>query len=177
MPGFKTANGYISLLFCADIKGDFRCKLLLLHCSIRLCVLRIVSLTTLPVIWSSNKKGCRMIKKIFEDWFKKIFSLALELNYNWINISHKALLLLNSCSGLPTNVNGLQDNVEVCFLPPYTTSMLQPLDLDMMSTFKLKYLQHAFRKLHETVSQDEGMGGNNTDDKCITILDRIHFIG
>ena len=44
------------------------------------------------------------------------------------NFEHKALLILDNAPGHSPNLDDLSDNVQVIFLPPNTTCLIQPMD-------------------------------------------------
>ncbi|XP_042217906.1 tigger transposable element-derived protein 1-like [Homarus americanus] len=44
-------------------------------------------------------------------------------------------------------IDELSDNIKVLFLPPNTTSLLQPMDQGVIAAFKAYYLRHTFKKL------------------------------
>ena len=50
------------------------------------------------------------------------------------NIDFKALLIIDNAPGHPTDLT--HPNVQVVILPPNTTSIIQPLDQGIISTFK-----------------------------------------
>lgn len=52
-------------------------------------------------------------------------------------------------------------NVEFCFLPPNTTSLIQPLDQGIIATFKTHYIKQTFRYILE----------NLTNDDTLTVMD------
>lgn len=74
------------------------------------------------------------------------------------------------------NLNDLQDNVKVVFLPPRTMSIIQPLDQDIMCYFKAIYLEKTFAELHKACARDYDVGIKNYW-KTFSILDCVRFIG
>lgn len=54
------------------------------------------------------------------------------------------MLLLDNAPGNPSKLGNLNKNVEVIFLPPNTTSLLQPMDQGVIATFKAYYLRRTF---------------------------------
>ncbi|XP_042230003.1 tigger transposable element-derived protein 1-like [Homarus americanus] len=47
----------------------------------------------------------------------------------------------------PTTIAELSDNIKMLFLPPNTTSLLQPMDQGVIAAFKAYYLRRTFKKL------------------------------
>ena len=58
-------------------------------------------------------------------------------------MSLKALLLVDNAPGHPQTL-GADSDIEVMFLPPNTTSLIQPLDQGIIATFKAYYTRHSF---------------------------------
>ena len=44
-------------------------------------------------------------------------------------------------------------NIKICFLPPNTTSTLQPLDLGIITNFKVHYQQYFFRSVLSKIDE------------------------
>ena len=59
------------------------------------------------------------------------------------------MLLLDIAPGHPVNVEESTNNIRVIFMPPNTTSILQPMDQGVISTFKAYYLRRTMRQLVE----------------------------
>lgn len=51
-------------------------------------------------------------------------------------------------------MNDWADNIEVLFLPPITTALIQPMDQGMIATFKAYYQQRTTRQLIEAIDLD-----------------------
>ena len=70
-----------------------------------------------------------MTSVLFEKWFKEDFIPSVKLNYSRKNIPFKILLLLDNCTAHPPALlKHIDPNVRVEFLPPNTTSLIQPMD-------------------------------------------------
>jgi hypothetical protein len=52
------------------------------------------------------------------------------------NHNSKALLILDNAPGHPVSVEDHADNIQVVFLPPNTTPILQPVDWGVTDTFR-----------------------------------------
>lgn len=152
--GFKETKDRVSLLFCGNGSGDFKAKPLLIHHSAQPRPFQNISMLTLPVHWRANKNGW-MTKVIFEEWFMTHFRAEVKEYCARNNIPFKAILVLDNCPGYSTNLNDLQNEIKVIYLPPNTRSLLQPMNQEVMVTFKLLYLDHTFEDIHKALVDDE----------------------
>ena len=70
-----------------------------------------------------------------------------------VNEKRKILLFIDSAGCHPDNLLRMLSNIKICFLPPNTTSALQPLDLGIIKNFKLHYrrffLRYVISKMDE----------------------------
>ncbi|XP_043835158.1 tigger transposable element-derived protein 1-like [Dromiciops gliroides] len=144
-PGFKVSRDRLTLLLGGNAEGDFKLKPMLVYWSQNPRALRGYNQQSLPVLWRSNKKAW-MTKAIFEDWFSSYFSPAVEKYCKDSNIAFKALLILDNAPGHPTTLSSLCENIKVIFLPPNTTSLLQPMNQGTIATFKAYYLRKIFEQ-------------------------------
>ena len=76
----------------------------------------------LPCKYKSQKKS-RMDSHIFEEWVRK-------LDRTFPMEGRKIVLLIDDCPAHPSVSN--LTNVQLVFLPPNTTSVLQPMDQDVI---------------------------------------------
>ena len=144
-PGFKVSKDRLTLLLGGNAEGDLKLNPLLIYKSENPRALKHCDKNTLPVIWRSNKRAW-VTAKIFEDYFKNYFCPTVEEYFKQQNLSNKALLILDNAPGHPESLKGMNENVEVMFLPPNTTALLQPMDLGVIATFKANYLKFTFEK-------------------------------
>lgn len=147
-PGFKVAKDRLSLLLCGNANGDYKNKPLLVYKSENPRAFKKISKISLPVHWKSNKKAW-MTGKIFEDWFLNYFCVEAENYCKRENIAFKILLILDNAPSHPAYLADLHPNVKVIFLPPNTTSLIQPMDQGVIAAFKLYYLRRTFFQLIE----------------------------
>lgn len=67
------------------------------------------------------------------------------------------MLVLDNAPGHPANLEEIHNDhleVEVVYLPPNTTSLLQPMDQGVIATFKTYYLRTTFKGIVEAVQSD-----------------------
>ena len=83
-----------------------------------------------------------MTSELFMDWFHTCFVSSVKRYLAGKNLSFKVLLLLDNTPSHPMHLKGTHPNVEVMLLPPNTTSLIQPLDQGVISTFKTYYTRH-----------------------------------
>lgn len=62
-------------------------------------------------------------------------------------MEHKTLFLLDSAPAYLPNMNNLTGKVQVTFMPPNTTSLIQPMDQGVTATFKVHYLWHTCEQM------------------------------
>lgn len=145
-PGFKVSKDRFTLLFCANLAGTYRCKPMLVYRSETPRPLRDKKTEHLPVFWKSNKSAW-VTKAIFHDWFINSFALEVKEFLIKKNLAFKVLLLLDNVGSHDVTLQTLDPNIEVMFLPPNTTSLLQPMDQSIMATFKANYLRKVMDKM------------------------------
>jgi hypothetical protein len=63
------------------------------------------------------------------------------------SLSFKVLLLIDNAPGHPENLMFDHPNFEIVFLPPNTSSLLQPLDQGVIAAFKPCYVRRTFTGL------------------------------
>lgn len=130
--GFKAAKDRVTLLFCSNSSGDFMLKPLFINRAQRPRAMKGINISDLPVHWRANNKAW-MTCALFEDWFHNCFVPEAKTYLAKKNLEFKVLLLLDNSPSHPVNLQ--HPNVHIEFLPPNTTSMIQPQDQGIISTF------------------------------------------
>ncbi|XP_063152245.1 uncharacterized protein LOC134492057 isoform X1 [Candoia aspera] len=155
-PGFKVSKDHLMLLLGGNAQGDFKLKPMLVYRSPNPRALKGYGHRSLPVIWRSNKKAW-MTQALFSDWFSSYFCPAVERYCKESNISFKVLLILDDAPGHPITLGSLCENVKTVFLPPNTTSLLQPMDQGVIATFKAYYIRRTFEQAIAKTTGDDAV--------------------
>jgi hypothetical protein len=111
----------------------------------------------LPVMWKSNKKSW-LTRDIFQQWFISSFCPAVQRYCEENDLEPREMLVFDNAPDHPENLDTLRSllPVKVMFLPPNTTSLIQPMDQNVISNLKLSYLRRTFQELvEETDSKDK----------------------
>ncbi|KAM3924817.1 tigger transposable element-derived protein 1-like [Leptodactylus fuscus] len=151
MPGHKPMKDSLTLALCANASGDCKVKPLLVYHSEnpRAFKTHKILKEKLHVMWRSNARAW-VTRQFFVDWVNLAFGPTVKQYLLSNNLPLRALLLLDNAPGHPP---ALQDDIleefqfiKVVFLPPNTTSILQPMDQQVISNFKKLYTKHLFRR-------------------------------
>ncbi|CAH2249429.1 tigger transposable element-derived 1-like [Pelobates cultripes] len=155
-PGFKASKDRLTLLLGGNANGDFRIKPLLVYHSQTPRAMRGISKSSLPVIWKANRKAW-ITRDIFTEWFTDHFCPSVQRYCRRKGLEEKVLLIMDNALSHPTNLAELPTYipVEVLFLPPNTTSLIQPMDQEKS--------EHASRtgELHVGIHTNNGLERQN----------------
>ncbi|XP_067119167.1 tigger transposable element-derived protein 1-like [Centruroides vittatus] len=143
--------------------------------------MRRISKSSLPVIWESSKRSW-ITMKIFQNWFTEHFCPSVKRYCEFKKLEPKSLLLIDNAPSHPTHLSDLTTciPVEVVFLRPHTTSLIQPMDQGVISNFgqpnfKAYYLQRTFLQL---INKTDGADKQSIRDfwKNYNIMDAVDNI-
>lgn len=143
--GCRAARDLLTLRLGGSAAGDLKLKPLLLYPSENLHALKGCSRPNLPMVWRSHKKAW-VTMSILQEWFVH-FCPAVERDCARYGLPYKALLILDSAPGHPGNLDDLSDHVRVLHLPKKTMALVQPMNQDIVATFKACYPRTVFRLL------------------------------
>jgi hypothetical protein len=122
-----------------------------------------IDVRKLSVSWNYNKKAW-MTTEIMSDWL-------VDLDKRMKKQARKILLFLDNATSHPDDFK--LKNVKLIFLPPNTTSMLQPLDQGIIRSFKVEYrkllLRHVLSQISSCKSSEELA-------KSVSVLDAVSWI-
>ncbi|KAM9365930.1 tigger transposable element-derived protein 1-like [Pholidichthys leucotaenia] len=149
-PGFKAHKDRVTLLMCGNAAG-FMLKPGLIYKALNPRALKNKNKALLPVYWMSNKKAW-ITKALTLDWFVNCFIPQVKLYLAEKGLPFKVLLLMDCAGGHATDLH--YDRVQVEFLPPNTTSLIQPMDQGVIRAFKALYTRSTMEGLISSI--DEG---------------------
>ncbi|UYV79516.1 TIGD1 [Cordylochernes scorpioides] len=152
--GHKAAKDRITILFCSNASGDYIMKPLVINKSKMPRAFKGVNINNLPVYWRANKKAW-VTAAMFTEWFHEFFIPDAKKYLSSKGLPFKVLLLIDNAPGHPQDLE--YENVKVKFLPKNTTSLLQPLDQGIISTFKDLYIKRAFTYILEQMENNESL--------------------
>ena len=145
-PGFKAYKDRFTLLLGANLTGDCKLKPVLVYHAQNLRALKGYPKNSLPVCWYSNKAGW-MTEDIFQSYIKDQLETELREYCLRQGLPFKILMLLDNAPAHPQTVLDLHEDINFVYLPPNTTSLLQPMNQGVIRMFKTHFLQKAWRSL------------------------------
>ena len=154
LPGHKPMKDRLTLALCANASGDFKVKPLLVYHSEnpRAFKKHKVIKEKLQVMWRSNTKAW-VTRHLFIEWMNLAFGPSVKKYLEDNGLPLKCVLLLDNAPGHPPDLeDDLLDEfkfIKVVYLPANTTSILQPMDQQVISNFKKLFTKHLFRRCFE----------------------------
>ncbi|XP_033222223.1 tigger transposable element-derived protein 2-like [Belonocnema kinseyi] len=149
----------ITALFCANASGSHRIPLLLIgNSETPTCLNNLVTtnsedqrfknLDSLGVLYTHQAKAW-IEKSIFLLWYKDVFIPRVLERQRQDAIAGKVLLLLDNapCHSTLDELNAINENFEVLYLPPNVTASNQPMAQGIISTTKKLYKKELMRRL------------------------------
>ncbi|CAH2296788.1 tigger transposable element-derived 1-like, partial [Pelobates cultripes] len=129
----KPIKDRLTLLFCDNASGDLKIKPLLVYHSenSRAFKKHKVNKEQLSVLWQSNPKAW-VTHLLFVKWVNAVFGPTVKKYLVDNNLPFKAMLLMDNAPAHPPSLEEdlleVFNFIKVMFLPPNTTSLLEPMD-------------------------------------------------
>ncbi|GFT95467.1 tigger transposable element-derived protein 1 [Trichonephila clavipes] len=139
--GRKASKDRVTLLLCSNASGDRMLKPLLINKSLRPRAIKHKDLKQPPVHWMANPKFW-MTTALFTEWFNNCFVPEVEAYMKEKSLDFKVLLIVDNAASHPQLEH---PNVQLIFLPPNTTSLIQPLDQGIIATFRKYYIKTTYK--------------------------------
>ncbi|XP_035210185.1 tigger transposable element-derived protein 1-like [Stegodyphus dumicola] len=158
--GHKPMKDRLTLSLCANASGDLKIKPLLVYHSEnpRAFKAHNVSKDKLAVFWRSNAKAW-VTRLLFVEWVNCCFGPAVKKYLEENGLPLKCLLVLDNAPahppGLEEQIHPDFDFIKVLYLPPNTTSILQPMDQQVIANFKKLYTKRLFKRCFEVTESTQ----------------------
>lgn len=147
-PGRKMSKQRITFMPCSNASGTHKMRLLVLGKSQKP---RAFGNLSLPVMYQGQKRAW-VTKEILKNWFYEDFVPAVRKRMQQLNLEAKALLILDNAPGHPKDLCSDDRKINVMFLPPNVTPLVQPMDQSVIQAIKLHYRKELLKRI---VSSDE----------------------
>ncbi|XP_033222470.1 uncharacterized protein LOC117176340 [Belonocnema kinseyi] len=155
----KGSKDRVTALFCANASGSHRIPLLLIgKAETPTCLKNLITtnsrdqrfknLDSLGVIYT-HQASAWMDKSIFLLWYKDVFIPRVLGRQRKDGITGKVVLLLDNAPCHPSldELNAVNENFEVVYLPPNVTASNQPMAQGLIGTTKKLYKKNLLRRL------------------------------
>uniref|UniRef100_A0A5S6Q8V8 DDE-1 domain-containing protein n=3 Tax=Trichuris muris TaxID=70415 RepID=A0A5S6Q8V8_TRIMR len=147
--GFKAFKDRLTLVLCGNAAGHMiKPGVIYRACTPR--PLKNKSKDSFPVFWQHNGKAW-MTAILFLEWLRQCFIPEVKSYLRAKGLPFKALLLIDNAPGHPQAACVADEKVEVVFLPPNSTPLLQPLDQGIMRCVKATYTRLAFQGIRDAL--------------------------
>ncbi|KFD64279.1 hypothetical protein M514_23563 [Trichuris suis] len=151
--GRKASKDKITLMPVINATGDAVLKPLLVYHSEHPRALRNINKKTLPVVFRAHRSGWNT-RLIFSDYMTNYVSPFVERYCRKNNLDNRCLMIVDNCTVHPANITEYGGNVHVVFLPPNTTSLLQPCDQGLIAIIKAYYTQNVMRFIVSAIDEE-----------------------
>jgi len=163
--GSKIAKERVTLLLACNMNGSEKLEPLTIGKSCNPRCFKNVK--RLPVDYEANKNSW-MSNDIWSKWLKKVDNVMRKRKRNIV-------MLCDNCAAHGDNVR--LTNVKLVYLPPNTTSLIQPMDQGIIANFKRHYRSLVLRQLMTTIDQDNESSTHASElAKKLTLLYSLHMV-
>ena len=138
--GKKLDKSCFTIMFTLNLSGSNKMKPVICHTAKHpRCFNNMKSMSDHPnVYWYQSHKGW-MTTTVLRDWLLNRFVPDARLKCAQQGIPFKVMLIMDNAPCHPHIISDLHPNVKVVFLPPNTTSLVQPLDQEVIANVKRFY--------------------------------------
>ena len=125
----------LSITLCTNADGSHKLNPLVIGKFAKSRCFKNINISNLPMTYQNNSKAW-MLSTIFQEWLQE-FDRQVGQRHG----GQRVLLLIDNCSSHKIE-NLILSYVDIYFLPPNTTSKLQPLDAGIIMAFKKHYRRY-----------------------------------
>jgi len=156
--GGKLSKERLTVLVCANLSGTEKPKLLVIGKSKNPRCFK--NIKKLPVLYKANSSAW-MTSFLFEEELKRWDGQLKKAG-------RKILLMVDNCPAHP-NCQECLTNIKLVFLPPKTTSILQPMDQGVIRSLKNHYRRNVLRHAVSMIDKGE-------KNVKVSVLDAVTFL-
>ena len=169
LKGSKKAMDRLTILVCTNMDGTVKKKLFVIGRARCPRCFKGLDVTKLPVTYKANKKAW-MTAVLFENWLKEWD--------NQLEGKPKICLLLDNCTAHPNPPSFAPKNIELIFLPPNTTSLIQPMDQGIIKNLKVRYRAELVKRMLSIIEEKKLSSQSSAMDfsQKVSVLDAINYI-
>lgn len=156
--GGKYSKERITIMIGSNMSGTEKLKLFVIGKAKKPRCFK--GIKSLPVDYRSNKNAW-MTSSLFSEWLLN-FDRKMKIE------NRKVLLFIDNCTAHNHDIE--LSSIKVHFLPPNTTSILQPMDQGVIQNFKMFYRKEIIRRLVDNIDNNESLSINILE--AITMSDK-----
>ncbi|KAG7174109.1 Tigger transposable element-derived protein 1-like 20 [Homarus americanus] len=165
--GRKMQKERITVLFTTNASGTCKLKLSVIHTARKPHAYKSMDMTKLNVHWLTARKAW-MFSTLSLSWFDDCFVPDVKKFCERQNVPFNILSLLDNALGHSPLLLDRHPNVKVVFLPPNTTSLIQPMDQELICNVKAAFSTKKFQLLNDYTNTREelrNLSDTTTDSK------------
>ena len=155
--GRKVDKSRFTVMFTVNLSGSLKMKPVIVHTAKHpRCYNNVRSMESFSneFYWYGSPKGW-MNSAIMKQWILDHFVPDCRLMCRQLGIPFKALILMDNAACHPPYLCDVHPNVKIVFLPPNTTSLVQPLDQEIIACVKNFYHTRLFDHLRAKTETNE----------------------
>lgn len=143
----KADKSNITVLLCCNASGTGKLNPFIVHEANRPHTFRhFKSMDNSGMYWRKGSNSW-LTGQLTQDWFDNYFVPGAWHHCRNLGVPFKVLLLLSNAPAHPPSLVDRCQSVKVEFLPPNTTSLLQPLDQELITNMKLLYQRRVYNHI------------------------------
>ncbi|XP_043263273.1 jerky protein homolog-like [Colletes gigas] len=140
--GKKMKKDRVTIGLCANATGTHKLPLLFIYKYQNPRALK--NCGTLPVVYTFQKQAW-VNRQIFADWYENHFKSSVKQYQLENKYQGKTILLVDNCQGHIIETDDEEEQFEIIFLPPNTTSIIEPMDQGIIAKLKKRYRHKMLR--------------------------------
>ncbi|KAK9306373.1 hypothetical protein QLX08_002895 [Tetragonisca angustula] len=170
----KIKNDRVTLALCSNATGSHKLPLLLINKHKRPRALK-HCINHLPVIYTHNENAW-MNTETFQFWYHSKFKPCVRRRQLEENNNGKVLLIVDNFSGHNLPEEETDDgHFKIMFLPPNTSSLIQPMDQGVITKFKKRFRHRLLQRFFQYENGPSEFYADYDIKDCIDLIDETWY--